>query len=395
MNNNLSKTKPNLTILLDKEVYFPGEKIKGHIRLDLASFIYIRGINLLLQSEEGWFINKHLNNADPEYNILYDDLINISDYTALTSDGFVIQAGEYVFEFTISLPEKILPSFEFLDYNKNYKNAKIRYILTSQLFYENESNESIKSTCYIIIKSNLNTLPPKQIEEIKSINKLNIGLTLEKSLYSPGDFLILTILIDNLNRSEIITECVLLNLVQNITFKNSNIKDNIDIKNILASKVIQLNCPKEEIKDLQNSFTLNSEEFNINDSYSYMNSCPHSYKKYLNNTIEFQPSIDGKLIKCEYCIEIEILDINGKNYKGPTLSFKIEHMIEKTVNYVNNKNNNMSDNKYEYMNNNEYYKIENKMVTFKGDYPDLDNVNANFNINNNETVCVEDINSFK
>ena len=388
--------KPEMKIILNNNIYFPGEIIKGDIFLKSGNFLEKGIIIYEIYGHEK--INtkyKECNNSTKIFHISlnYPGLIKYS-----ITKGISIP-------FQINLPSYILPSFEYSINNnkgKNYgyikniiqitipelKLIKKKLIiirrpitkLNSYLIFNAEKNENILGI--------LNKECPKLIASY------------DKNYYFFNEEIPIKLLYSNKN-CKIHLKFINIKLIRNIIFKfkenskDSKIKDDIFIdelfnENININEKIDLNNKNKDI-NIEIKIKLEESEniFNKN-QVDYLN----LGLKDKSNLILFLPSFESSLIKCIYLIKIEgiydtILPISNLSITMPISVYHNKNIINYDYNefsLLNSKNKIFNSYEKEKENNNEINRLIDKPKCDKEEKSNqIENINnINNNINKNE-----------
>ena len=313
--------KPEMHINLMKNIFFPGETIKGKIFLRSGNFFEKGVINYnIFGHEKITEMNKNkieCNNSTKIYHssLEYPGLINYS-----LSKGIEIP-------FTITLPSYILPSFEY-SINNNYGYIK------NYLHVEIQELNLVKEKFIIIRRPNIKLNTPlvfisEKNEKLYGIFNKGCPIlktSFDKNYYYFNEEIVVKICF-NPNNSKFNVKNVDIKLIRNIIFKlkenheNQNIiflynknKENIKIDDIIYSdELFYESINLNEKKDINNrnkdinfdvKFKLEEPEKIFN-----KNNVPYLNLGLLDksNLILFLPSFDSSLFKCEYIIKIEAI----------------------------------------------------------------------------------------
>ena len=313
--------KPEMHINLMKNIFFPGETIKGKIFLRSGNFFEKGVINYnIFGHEKITEMNKNkieCNNSTKIYHasLEYPGLINYS-----LSKGIEIP-------FTITLPSYILPSFEY-SINNNYGYIK------NYLHVEIPELNLVKEKFIIIRRPNIKLNTPlvfKSEKNEKLYGIFNKGCPIlktsfDKNYYYFNEEIVVKICFNH-NNSKFNVKNVNVKLIRNIIFK---LKENHENQNI----IFLYNKNKENIKiddiiycdelfyesiNLYEKIDINNENKDINFDVKFKLEEPEKiFNKnnvpYLNlglldksNLILFLPSFESSLFKCEYLIKIEAI----------------------------------------------------------------------------------------
>ena len=317
--------KPEIKIILENNIFFPGEIIKGKINLKSGNFLEkgiikyeIYGIEKIHVSKK---YNIECNNSTKIYqaSLEYPGLIDYS-----LSNGINIP-------FEINLPPYILPSFEFSQKLNNKNNyGYIKYFLQIEILELNLIKQK-----FIIIRRQITKLNTPLIFQAERNEKLfgifNKGCPILTASYNKNYYCFkenTTIKINiNNNNSKFNIKNIVIKLIRNIVFKikdnNENEKsEDIIFTDELYNKIININEKINEKKE-----NINIEEIiNIEEPEKIFNRHNVDYfnlgLRDKSNLILFLPSFDSSLFKCEYLIKIEgkydtIMPISNLNIDMP------------------------------------------------------------------------------
>ena len=318
--NNQNIGKFNMEIFINKFTFFPGETIKGEIKLSnkylgFPQILNFPKIYFALIHKECWkkldntdkkdknktngnFINDPSDNATDNYkqkiiygnNEMYNNLINKE-----IKDNLLIP-------FQLKIPLDAKPSFEYTNTNKSYGYSRI--------YLDIEIPETLNKKEILIFIQKLPTplkseliinknLMKKKLGFLGSGSNINFQSSYPKNHYGFGEVCPLSILIDNFNANKSF-KGISFSLKRKILFiKNNLIESGEYIENLWQykmkenlSKNINFDIPLLETNQIINE--RKSSFFDINSICK-------------ENSICLLPSYDGQLIKCQYYILIKIL----------------------------------------------------------------------------------------
>ena len=230
--------KPEMKIILENNIYFPGETIKGHIFLKSGNFLE-KGIIIyeIYGQEKINAQNKECNNSTKIYylSLKYPGLINYS-----------ITNGIYI-PFQINLPSYILPSFEYsINNNKGNNYGYIKNFIQIEI-----SDLNLMKQKFIIIRrpiTKLNsslTFNAERNEKIFGIfNKgcPKLIASYDKNYYFFNEDILVKLLFNN-NNSKFNLKFINIKLIRNIIFKlkensqEDKIEDAIFIDELFNEKI--------------------------------------------------------------------------------------------------------------------------------------------------------------
>ena len=382
--------KPEMSIYLENNIYFPGEVIKGKLFLKSGNFLKKAIIIYEMYGKEKI-------KEENKYNIEYNNSTKIY-YSSLEYPGLInysILSGIKI-PFEINLPSYILPSFEF---SQNFNINKNNYGYIKNFIQIEIPELNLIRQKFIIIRrplTKLNTPLSFQAERNEKILGIfNKGCPIlrtsfDKNYYFFNEEVPLKIKLNN-NNSKFIIKNINIKLIRNVVFKlkENNDNDNMKIDDVIYSdelfnKDINLKAKINNNEDINIEEKIKIEEpeniFNKH-TIDYLSLCLRDK----SSIILFLPSFDSSLFKCEYIISIEgiydsILPISNLIIKMPISVYhnKEERIDENNeFNLLNSINEN--DNFYQEINNDKNEIIPKPGYNKEGKKLINDNLDKNIN----------------
>ena len=354
-NYNSHQKKNTMNIITNKDYYFKGELCEGNIILELISVINLNDISISLFSKENWLIQETSNVKYGEKNIqlLSKFDLGIHKFLNLNSEINLLSKGRYVFPFKIELPSYLEPSFEYPIPNRS---SYLRYVLESEVI----SNDiKLKTNKNILIKSYSKFLrTPKIFSSITNVHKWGMfdgGSTILKASYEKNNYKIdelvpLNIEIDNTRGKLKVKECKI-RIIRTIQFSKLD-KESIEkypLEKTIYSKVFWA----EVMPNSKRSFLFQTElkDKDLIDFNYLGENNPYPEIHDINYLL---PSLEGRIIKCEYRIQISLYFNNfvTSGYRPRvSLPILIIHQFKENSNLSNLPNDNEINN-INYSNNN-------------------------------------------
>ena len=322
-----------ITIIPDKSEYYPGEILKGKVKLFPESKTSIKDIEISLYLIEDW---NHLR-SDKKYETSNNTqcvslfYVRINLVFIKPENTFIdLEPREYIFSFEEKLPDYLLPSFE---YPQNKFRAFVRYSLTAKVV----PDAHISNSTFI----NILSVPKKE-----DIESLSMGTSLnakKKGLFKNGetsfkvnyptknykiyDKIPIDVEIDNTNSKMKVTECKF-KLMRKITFRDKeDFCDKYFQEDKLIRKVFPVNVNKKEKKNY--NFNLDLSEISFKDFNYDGFTDPYKGTKNIKDLI---PSIDGNILSCEYTIIVMLkFDSHVKKDERPKIVLPI-YIVQKLDN---------------------------------------------------------------
>ena len=377
-----------ITIIPGKSEYYPGEILKGKVKLLPGSKTSIKDIEISLFLIEDW---NHLR-SDKKYETsnntqcvsLFYSRINL--VFAKPENTFIdLEPREYIFSFEEKLPDYLLPSFE---YPQNKFRAFVRYSLTAKVV----PDAHISNSTFIYIQSVPQKEDIKSLSMGTSLNAKRAGLfkngetsfqvNYPTKNYKIYDKVPIDVEIDNTNSKMKVTECKL-KLMRKITFRDKeDFCDKYFKEEKLIRKVFTVKVNKNEKKSY--NFKLDLSEISFKDFNYDGFTDPYKGAKNIKDLI---PSIDGNILSCEYTMIVMLkFDSHVKKEERPKIVFPIyivqkldnDHIIKAQDEIEFLKINGEEENNYN-NNINEQNEIGNNFINEKEDEKDNDNDNENGN----------------
>ena len=386
-------------IELNKEFYLPGDTIEGNIIFDNTKNIKVNDITIFLYQKESWFIQEtaEIKYGEKNNQLLCKNFIDIKEY--LNINGILIP-GKYIFPFKIKLPNNLEPSFEY-PYPNRY--SYLRYSLICE---SNPNLPELKHQKFILIKSILDNILPKNIfSSIVNVHKwgfLDGGTTILKVSYEKGNYQMnnlvpLNIDIDNIRGKLKVKECKI-RVIRTIEFKKSEGPEKYPLEKTINSKVFL----SEVLPHSKSNFLFQIQLID-NDLIDFKYIKEEKPYPYINDLNILLPTIDSKLIKCDYRIQVSLYfdSFVTSGYRPRVkLPIIISHFLGEENNYINKSNhqnnlieiNNINNHIYEssliydqnYINSNS----ENNLINDKGNISNI-NYSENDIINNDLTEYIK------
>ena len=381
VNTKIQNGNPEIFIFLNKNIFFPGNSIKGKIRLKSGNFLE-KGIILYnIYAKEN--LTEKIN-----YNIKFNNIIQILnlylEYPGLIN--FSLSLGIDI-PFEINLPEGILPSFEYCTKLNNKNYGYIKYYLKIKIPELNLTKEK-----FIIIrkpKIELNSSLNLDIDKKMKILGINdkgmpiLNASLDKNCYYFKEEITIKIKY-NKNNSKINIKNIEIKLIRNITYKirekasrqenkKEKIKD-IIYSDELYSKNILIKDNFNDKKDEENKLFV--EKIKLEEPENIFNKHKINYLdlfiKEKTDIIQFLPSFESKFFKCEYFIKIR--GIYDTIFPNKNIIINIPISVYHNSNEDKNKGNNSEINKIDI---NKNINIENKIDNNKKEIKDDEKIYRN------------------
>jgi hypothetical protein len=204
-----------ITIIPDKYEYYPGDILKGKVKLLPESKTSIKDIEISFYLIEDW---NHLR-SDKKYETSNNTQCVSLFYVRINlvfgkPDNTLIdlEPKEYIFSFEEKLPDYLLPSFEF---PQNKFRAFVRYSLTAKVVPDaHVSNSTFINILAVPQKEDIKSLSMGTSLNVKKTGLFNKGETNFKVIYPTKNYKIndkvpIDIEIDNINSKMKVTECKL------------------------------------------------------------------------------------------------------------------------------------------------------------------------------------------
>lgn len=304
---NVNDGNPVIKIILDKNEFFEGELINGYLYLKSFNLLKNGIIKYSLLNQEYYSYNEN-NKKNTEEKINHSIIVSSLQYPQLIDYSF--SKGINI-PFSINLPQKLLPNFEYClvranGYVRNFIQIEIPELnlLTGQLIVIKKKFKLLKSPL---------TFKTEQKQNLFGIfNKGSLSMNASYKTNCYSFFSNIPVEINIINNSDNNIDIITINckLLRKITFKNkNNNKDlefndilfinemNIDIKLDKDNPQLQINSEinLEEPESLFNKYKLDLTNFN------------YQSIKDKQNIIKLIPDINSDLFICEYKIKIECI----------------------------------------------------------------------------------------
>lgn len=340
---NVNDGNPVIKIILEKNEFFEGELINGYLYLKSFNLLKHGIIKYSLLNQEYYSYNEN-NKENIEEKINQSIIVNSLQYPQLIDYSF--SKGINI-PFSINLPQKLLPNFEYClvkanGYVRNYIQIEIPELnlLTEQLIVIKKKFKLLKSLLSFTIEQKQNLLG------IFNKGSLSLNASYKTNCYSFFSNIPLEIHINNNSDNNIDIIKIICKLLRNITFKNKNNNKDLEFNDILF--INEMNVDKSLDKDnpqLQINTEINLEEPESLFNKYKLDLTNFNYQsiKDKQNIIKLIPDINSDLFICEYKIKIECI------YKSflkrdniclymPLSVYHENHNLieEKKVNYLNN-----------------------------------------------------------
>ena len=334
--------KPEMEIELKNNIYFPGEIIKGQIKLKSGNFLN-KGVIIytIYGQEKITRNNKYKIECNNSTKIFYSSL----QYPGLIK--FSILKGIKI-PFQIDLPSYILPSFEFSVITNN--NNNYGYIKN---FLQIEIPElNLVKQKFIIIRRPMLKLNKPLVFQAERNEKM-FGLfnkgspilkaLIDKNYYYFNEDIILKINFNN-NNSKFNIKYIRIKLIRNIVFKLKENNDDPKINDLIFCDELfckNINIYEKMDKNNNNKDITFKEKIKIKEPEKVFNKHRVDYLSLglrdKSNLILFLPSFDSSLFKCEYIINVEgiyvtLLPIDNLIINMP---ISVYHKIEEGYNENN------------------------------------------------------------
>ena len=337
----VTEGEPKLNIILNKYDYFPGEELKGKLRLQSYNLLK-NGLFFFQLFNKEHYSYKNKQNSLVEENKINSIIIQSLTYPELID--YSLKNGIYI-PFSISIPNDMISSFEYskrkeMIYNRNYIRVKVEeFKLISQEF--------------IIIKKPFKLLKELSFSANKSENFLGIfnkGNLLLKANYIRNCYQFfdkIPIEVFIINDSSKDFDIIKLNIqfLRNIKFKSDKEENNKDTKfnDILSNYEISINKQLEKNgKELKYNIDINVEE---PESIFNTHILEDAYFNYLNiksksDLIKLIPDINSTLFDCEYQIKIECIYKSYLKIENICLYMPVSLCHENNIDLKDKKNDN-------------------------------------------------------
>ena len=340
--------EPELNIFLEKNDFFPGEIIKGILKLKSANLLKKGIINYQLLNQE-YYSYKDKQNKIIEEKRLNSILLNSLIYPEII-DFSLIYGIDIPFE--INLPNEIFPNFEYYISKAIGNIRNIIVIDIPELDLVKQKIIIIKNL-FKLLKSPLsyNNFQYKNLLGIFYKGNILLKATYNKNCYKFFNKIPVEISITNNTNNNLEIYKINLQFLRKIIFKNSNCIDKTnEFNDILFNNEMSV----DKILDKNNNTLILNVDINIEEPESLFNKYkfdPVNYNYYnindKSNLIKLIPDINSNLFDCKYQIKIECIYKsmikNEKIYLYMPVS--VSHEDENKDNSKKIQYNNLKDNK--------------------------------------------------
>ena len=400
----------NISIDLDKQIYFLTEPITGKLHFKLVQSCQIQAINIsLIQSQFWTYSDTDYKYDEKEKKSKSYETLNSENLEKVLSTENIIKPGTFFNSGLNTIDFKLLDvfnlniyqsrSFEYIVDSKSY--AFNRYKLKVNIILNNNQtindNNFLTETIFFLknipdIKLNSPTNSMSQVNLYKYLffnnGKCTMFGEIKKNYFSIEDYIPIKIKVDN-SRSKIRFVYFYVNLYCRTIFKPYSSNFTKKFENKILSEKNDFIVEPGEIKETEYLFNLQS----LKSSNKYLYDIK-GMEKSINKDL-FYCTVNDNLFSNEYYISIVgyfyntvpfkpkiIFDINLGHYNESKTNkentIEIENNSQNNYPNVNviNQNNNSQNN---YPNLNEINQINN----LENNYPNLNEINQNNNLENN------------
>ena len=305
-----NKKNTNIKIYFDKEYFLVGEYIKGNIEIQVNSKTILSGILIEIFLTESWRIKDGENNNSDYYKkkiVTYNlDLKKLGNFKSIDND-ILLSNGLNFIPFNFRFSEENIPSFE---YPLPEKRAFIRYdfnvtINSPYLKGNTSSFLCLMSRPFLDSEKLLSKSSKQHIKKWKIFDKGEtiLKISFPENNYKYNSTCKLNIEIDNIKGKTTTKEYKVM-LIRKINYKNNTtgeikFKDEINI----VSERIKAKVEPGNKKNFE--YNLIFKENNPNKKYNY-NLEINPYNIDINEINSLMPTVNGKIISCEYEIKISL-----------------------------------------------------------------------------------------
>jgi hypothetical protein len=323
----------------EKQFYYPGEKVKGSVYVNIIDNFPALGLELNLQIIESVkFRENDLNYFDSfseakvkgrtsykRSKIFVEEKLGTIDlysnsYPIAKFNNNVIVTGQYVYPLIFTLPKHLPGSFEYYD---EESSAYIKYILTTRLISANENEEDIIYTDLIIVRQHPNDFQyennatdEKNVYTCYCIDqgfaRLNVSFPRKFYILDEGTIKVICELDNGL--CKLSAKCITLQFFQRITLKDDQNNYKFNYRKISDHRYIgKYRKRQNNIRALE--INLNMFD-NTNPSLKNAKMCEH-LNLFKNKEIlgKLQATVTSELIQCKYYLKVKT------EYKGGFFSF--------------------------------------------------------------------------
>lgn len=233
----------DIRLVLDQELYFTGQHIRGKVLINNSQRRRMKGIRLTLKcrAEVVWWEEKRqiwIGSKTTKVKHLNDDnMLYVEKYVVGEGKTMILEAGKHVFQFSIHLKGKKKVE---LSSSMELPKGHVRYYLKAEIDWpwapvqDHERIFSVINPCNL--KDVRNSLQPATFTKTYKIGlshkKIHIAGRLEKIGYVGGEEILLHVEIDNGSNSRITS--TMIQLVEVVKYLSSNLKHETS-RNILVS----------------------------------------------------------------------------------------------------------------------------------------------------------------
>ena len=348
----------NIIIKLENKFYYAGDTIKGSIYAKIENNIKCPGLELKIKGKEILKANPEIENEEEEEEdennedihkkelenlenpYKYYDNIDIIKYKIFLTNKQELQTGNYIFPFTIKLPNSL--SGSCLIYDKNIIGEIYYYI---KIKGEDQNGKIIKEYTPLIIRQNRSNFQYKTLNSIiktfpnfccckKGKVKLNCEIT--NDYFFIGENIKVNINVDN-KEGKLEGGPLTLFLYKKITL-HPNQKDILEIPKIIGKET-------DENKIDSNSEFSSSIEIENEIIYPESNNIFQNCKSYkiinnVNKLMYLSSSCLGNSFSCEYEV---FTNINFSGWVSDELGIFISAILYPNENLLDNENNQNQD----------------------------------------------------
>lgn len=313
-----------LKIVLDKEMIFKDQDLRGSIWIHPQQQIIIQDVILKIKMEENWTIKESDEKLTTERNDLFlvEKKMQLAAMLGIDAPMLSLQPGEYKFPFAFKLPDFIQPSFEYPLPNKR---AYLRYQIIAQFqspYVKAEHN------VYFIVKSRPLVLnSPPLLSACVNVHTWGmftkgttiLNLKLPKNNFKFGDEIPIHVIINN-TRGELDVTRIRFKILREIVYHKINGQQDFPIKKFICKKDHNYSVPRKMTQEFDYSLVLEDTEDSKNLNYKYVFE-PYPFLRDYNM---FMPSINTSILRCEYQV-IVTLYFNAfvTKYYRPRIAFPI------------------------------------------------------------------------
>lgn len=301
----------SLIINLDKPFSFTGENVTGHIWIKLNKGIETYGLELNLFLEEFWLSHtgKEIH-TDKNEQAIINSAVNIQNALIPKKSKFVLQPGEYRFNFNFILPDYLNPSFE---YTPEKFKSHLRYILVSQLLSFKGDKYPMSNLTYLVVCSKPLVLnSPLHFSNCSNVHSWFIfeagttvfNISYPKNNFTFGEQIPLHATIDNA-RGKLLVIRLKICLIRKIEYSSVKRSDKFNTEEILMENIIPLQVQPGTKYSVSTNLVLSDSEAIMN-SYNNIDNPLRHLMVDKRQMIRMIPSLSSTMIKCEYYIKASL-----------------------------------------------------------------------------------------